>query len=416
MINVPRSNSGILYMPSTSKAKIDKGDHEVSDDSGGRFVQGKFSEGDVFFIPKHDDSHLFICETTTDNNNYYKGAFTVNPDRFLGAYADPNTSHVVNPEPVFRHHIKGQDKPIISSNGGLIQDFGSYHSYTGEDGNAYPTIMIDHYRDVRSDTVVDLTKLTECKKFYEVVPNQSKYFKDCLTTAEDLICNDYPEKMPNYVRSHLRNNSNLETGDRDDKNWAIANQYNNGIDADPDIGQAFFTVYDGKKNTLTSKTGEMDLCSTWPYHAAAVVGKDKNDRITLEVFAGSSDATVRKTDLYSFGMWKVGHPEDSFHGDLVDKAKDRIIKKISDTLCYGLKDKDTTFYAALKKLIPRDALRYQLVDTLAECAYENKDFLHTDKKVEQLVNQNQKFIQAVVTAVHDKLRLPIGTVVIEGKK
>jgi hypothetical protein len=417
MINASRSNYGYLYLPIDSNANFRKHDRDALDIHGGRYVKGKFSESDAFFIPKDNEhSHLFICETAI-NDNYYKAAFTVKSEQFLNAYVDGDTSHVVNFEPMYGHYMAGDDEPTINNDARPINGPESYQFYRGDDGKSYPLITFHHYRDGRldMDNVVDFTKLKTCK-FYEVVPNQSKYFKDCLTTAEDLICNIYPNKMPDYVRSHLRGEVTLETGDRDDKNLKIAKDFNAGIDADPEIAQAFFTVYDAKENENTSKTGEMSLCSTWPYHAAAVVGKDKNDRITLEVFAGSRDATMRQKDLYTFKMWKVGDPKDSFHGNLVNKAKNSIIDKISKKLCYD-SDVDTPFYAQLRKLIPDLKLRHQLVDTLAEDAYGGKNFSHTNTAIQKLVNVTyQKFIQNVVQGVTDKLKLPVGTVVIEGKK
>jgi hypothetical protein len=71
----------------------------------------------------------------------------------------------------------------------------------------------------------------------------------------------------------------------------------------PDVGEAYALV------NLSVKQDHPHEPFTSPYHAAAVVAKDGNDRVTIEVFARAENAKYSATGSYK--MYGAG--KQSFH-------------------------------------------------------------------------------------------------------
>ena len=85
-------------------------------------------------------------------------------------------------------------------------------------------------------------------------------------------------------------------------NQQVAKPNRKGVNASPNIGQAFVIV-------------SMDMKSEFPFHAATVVAEDKDDRVTIEVFATDQDAKdTDRTTAGDFKMYAIGDPALSFHG------------------------------------------------------------------------------------------------------
>jgi hypothetical protein len=140
------------------------------------------------------------------------------------------------------------------------------------------------------------------------VPYISESFiKDCLHTAEE-ICN---QKQFDPKSSETRSKTvefGRDFGDSDAGNIATANflslaKASNG-NAAPGLGQAYVIV----NTKWTASKGSS------PYHAAAVVAVDGNDRITLEVFA-STRASKQRKEPGSYRMYTTsGGTGHTFHG------------------------------------------------------------------------------------------------------
>lgn len=176
-----------------------------------------------------------------------------------------------------------------------MTQFTHNHEFAIDSGNLY---VKDSSKVVRGHTVdtstvkrFSLPGASTRTPFYLVKSNQ-KYFKDCLETAEDLICNVYPSSVPSTIRSKVaRLGSNF--GDTEVANIQAARDYKTHHDAhadkkaDPGVGQAYVIV-------------SLSTTTEYPYHAGAVIAVDGNDRVTLEVFAAHQHATSRtETGLYN---------------------------------------------------------------------------------------------------------------------
>jgi hypothetical protein len=107
---------------------------------------------------------------------------------------------------------------------------------------------------------------------------------DCLHLAEEIM-HDAVGELADGVESH----SAVDTtrgrepfGQNDPNNRQLARRYVGAPNraANPRVGQAYVTVAMNPGNTTMSQ-----------YHAAAVVGRDGDDTITLETFAGSGRTT-----------------------------------------------------------------------------------------------------------------------------
>lgn len=126
-----------------------------------------------------------------------------------------------------------------------------------------------------------------------------KFLKDCLHTAEEINKND--ELKTGGVQSKVSGTTEA-FGASDAANITAASSYASDDAAAPAVGQAYVIV--NKKWPKGPK---------YPYHAAAVVATDGNDRVTLEVFAGTSDASARNT-YGKYSMYATGGGSgDKFH-------------------------------------------------------------------------------------------------------
>lgn len=146
-------------------------------------------------------------------------------------------------------------------------------------------------------------------EFKPYVP-QNQFLKDCLHSAEEIMAGK-TLKLGD-LRSKVKG-TNTPFGDTDDKNIEAANEAarTQGLAvneaADPKGGQAYVIV-----RTQSSASG----VDEYPYHAAAVVADDEIDRITLEVFAGNTDASEKdRSTPGDFSMYSVSPTakKDSFH-------------------------------------------------------------------------------------------------------
>lgn len=118
-----------------------------------------------------------------------------------------------------------------------------------------------------------------------------KFVKDCLHTAEEI--NAGKELKPGNVTSKVAGTS-VAFGEDDKSNIQLAKRCAVDDAAAPTVGQAYAIV-----NTAWPKG------ATSPYHAAAVVAVDGDDRITVEVFASMSDG--RRTEQHPpFAMYSTG--------------------------------------------------------------------------------------------------------------
>jgi hypothetical protein len=137
--------------------------------------------------------------------------------------------------------------------------------------------------------------------------------KDCLHTAEEII-NGLPGQLHSardldlldagssegrYSRIKANTGRWRQFGGSDDQNIANAQAFGGAknMAADPGIGQAFVIL------ATAARTAAMS-----PYHAAAVVGVDGNDRITLEEWDARGQVSRGAAHMYT-----VGDPGWSFH-------------------------------------------------------------------------------------------------------
>ncbi|MFF7633101.1 DUF4157 domain-containing protein [Kitasatospora sp. NPDC008050] len=130
--------------------------------------------------------------------------------------------------------------------------------------------------------------------------------KDCLHAAEELI-NNRAGELASGASEHSRIEVQWGAGSRSEKfgrsegaNIAQARRFVGPSNhaASPQAGQAFVI--------LAQHTPEDEEMS--PYHAAAVVGRDGNDCVTLEVWSAPGNSTA------SARIYTVGNEGRSFHG------------------------------------------------------------------------------------------------------
>ena len=155
-----------------------------------------------------------------------------------------------------------------------------------------------------ADTDVMIEEFKHDGAKYRAYKHDGLFMKDCLHTAEELINQkklDYGKGTYSRVRG-----LGLVFGREDDINAQYAQRVKDkklphDEKANPDVGQAYAIV----------ETGSVDK---YPYHAAAVVAKDGNDTVTIEVSAGSKDAKDYNTpgELH---MYEIGGGGKSFHSD-----------------------------------------------------------------------------------------------------
>lgn len=126
--------------------------------------------------------------------------------------------------------------------------------------------------------------------------------RDCLHTAEEIIWGETLTK--GEVRSKIAGTS-AQFGESEKKNIAAATKHALDDTAVPSVGQAYAIV-----NTIWGKKGNKVES---PYHAAAVVAIDGNDRITAEVFANDVDAS-KHGSLADYRIYTTGAGMgDTFH-------------------------------------------------------------------------------------------------------
>lgn len=135
-------------------------------------------------------------------------------------------------------------------------------------------------------------------------------WSDCLKAAEEIMQGKPGRLKDDEIYSGPRDSPSSRFGDGDDENVKIAQavpaQFCD-VDADPRVGEGFAIV----ATTGSGVTG---------YHAAAVVGADRNDRVTIEAW---SNGTGGRGPGVAY-MYTVGHPDLSFHGVW---ARHRVFKK-----------------------------------------------------------------------------------------
>lgn len=135
---------------------------------------------------------------------------------------------------------------------------------------------------------------------YEAFEPKQLFLHDCLHTAEEIM---YQKILPfgEDVNSKIVGKpTNFGRTGANNRQVALPNR--KGVNAAPDRGQAFVIV-------------SMDTNSEYPYHAAAVVAEDKDDRVTIEVFATDQDAqNTNRTTAGDFQMYEIGSATYSFHG------------------------------------------------------------------------------------------------------
>lgn len=137
-------------------------------------------------------------------------------------------------------------------------------------------------------------------KTYEAFEPRQLFLHDCLHTAEEVMYQKplpFGEDVSSKVVGKPTNFGRSRTN-----NMQVAKPNRKQENAAPNRGQAFVLV-------------SMDMKSEYPFHAAAVVADDKDDRVTVEVFATDQDAKDSdRTTTGDFQMYTIGDATLSFHG------------------------------------------------------------------------------------------------------
>src|SRR5690348_13406829 len=139
----------------------------------------------------------------------------------------------------------------------------------GDDGLLYTkdsgATVRGHTVDTSKTKRFSIPSAPRLTTFYLVKSNQH-YFKDCLETAEDLVCNSYPSSVSGVIRSKVAL-LGRDFGDTEAENIQAARDYlaHHGAyankKANPTVGKAYVIV------SLDTSTG-------YPYHAGAVIAED----------------------------------------------------------------------------------------------------------------------------------------------
>jgi hypothetical protein len=186
-----------------------------------------------------------------------------------------------------------------------VTDGGQYAIRTSGDPDARAAVWVrdgvaapQFLRPVPNAPVVTLAK----QAYHEHVPLFAP-LQDCLHAAEEII--NGRQLQENGVHSMVPSiNRPFGVGDRENVEAATAAGGVQGaavdIHADPGVGQAFVVV------NLRLAAG------SYPYHAAAVVAADGNDRITLEQTRQVADnqtpsRTFGETQIYTVGGARSFH-------------------------------------------------------------------------------------------------------------
>ncbi|MDH6115956.1 hypothetical protein ABH930_002181 [Kitasatospora sp. GAS204A] len=123
-------------------------------------------------------------------------------------------------------------------------------------------------------------------------------FDDCLHTAEEIMHNAVGELKDGALNSNIRTTGGtLPFGTSDELNRERADAFDGEPDrrAAPVVGQAYVMVAMNPGETVMSQ-----------YHAAAVVGVDGDDTVTMEAFAGSGQ-TAPEPGTYTVGSTSSFH-------------------------------------------------------------------------------------------------------------
>ncbi|MGH3250346.1 MAG: DUF4157 domain-containing protein [Trebonia sp.] len=162
-----------------------------------------------------------------------------------------------------------------------------------------------------SNVLQPLTKGAAMTRFpgYTAYQIGRHVLKDCLHAAEEII-NEMPGELESgddqgggglHSTIRIRVGGALASrkfgrGYAQNVNDAQKFDGARNLNASPGVGEAFIIIATNPQGTMS------------PYHAAAVVGRDGHDAITLESWAGKG-ASLPKADMY-----QVGDPAKSFHG------------------------------------------------------------------------------------------------------
>ena len=190
--------------------------------------------------------------------------------------------------------------PGFTENGHYVVDSGKLYLRQSHGAGA-----LNHTRDLID--VKTFTPPNSKADTYVCLKSTTKYFLDCLITAEDLVTNAFPNDLDDtgVIRTcTAATNEDFGTGHDENRDIAklLRKQHANEVDrnAAPAVGQAYVIVSLYKN-------------SKYPYHAAAVIAADGNSRVTLEVFASGEDADSRTVDggyeIYSV----LPNSGDTFH-------------------------------------------------------------------------------------------------------
>ncbi|MGW4747259.1 eCIS core domain-containing protein [Streptomyces sp. NPDC004290] len=135
---------------------------------------------------------------------------------------------------------------------------------------------------------------TEMYQEHELARN---ILDDCLHTAEEIMHNAVGE-LADGANSNVRTSAGLKAfGMSDEQNRERAGDFQGATDrnASPTVGQSYLM--------LAMNPGEEIMSQ---YHAAAVVGMDGQDTVTMEAFAGSGQ-TVANPMAYTIGTVSSFH-------------------------------------------------------------------------------------------------------------
>lgn len=128
---------------------------------------------------------------------------------------------------------------------------------------------------------------------------------DCLNLAEQIINNDMTLKPGGAVSSQINVKPKdggpaapEDFGDTDEGNIELAGRFAGDKDkwADPQVGEAFVIVATKPRKGVPAS----------PFHAAAVVGRDGNDCVVLEVWAATGSGPP-KARIYTVGDMSSFH-------------------------------------------------------------------------------------------------------------
>jgi hypothetical protein len=149
------------------------------------------------------------------------------------------------------------------------------------------------------------------KTYYKWVSRD--FVRDCLHTAEEIINGTDLEPHAGVYSKVLGTTSDF--GNSDAENIALAESaHASDAKAAPGLGHAYVIVnkswLEKPKRRRGRRRAPPQVKS--PYHAAAVIAVDGNDRITLEVFANHEDGKNRNTKG-DYRMYTTGAAGETFH-------------------------------------------------------------------------------------------------------